>query len=213
MTRFLLSFVVTAVLLAGIPTLSQSQLPPVRERLGAKVGGVTTSGGLKSEYGNGWEATLYFTERIGRGWYLGVSIGAIYMGDLWDPTAAEEYTGIENVDSEMRVLLLSVGPQYTLGLSDSWLAYAGIEAGVYSVSMLFDTGIRAFNDSQPAHLGGNVSVGMLWRITKSWNIDLASTLHHFRTSSRANDIFYKFTGGDADPLLLEVSLGIAIDLR
>jgi len=213
MTRFFLPFVVAAVLLAGVPEPSQSQLPPVRERLGGKVGGVTTTGGLNSSYGNGWQATLYFYERIGKSWYLGVSIGAIYMGDLWDPAAAEEYTGIADINSEMRVLLLSVGPQYTLGLSDSWLAYAGLEAGVYSVSLLFDTGIQAFSDSQPAHLGGNLSLGMLWRITSNWNIDLSTTLHHFRTSSKANDIFYKFTGGDADPLLLEASIGLVIDLR
>ena len=213
MTRFFLPFVVAAVLLAGIPTPSQSQLPPVRERLGGKVGGVTTTGGLNSSYGNGWQATLFFSERIARAWYLGVSIGAIYMGDLWDPAAAEAHTGIPGIDSEMRILLLSVGPQYTLGLSKSWLAYAGLEAGVYSVSLLFDTGLQAFNDSQPAHFGGNLSLGLLWRITSSWNIDLSGTLHHFRTSSNANDIFYKFTGGDANPLLLEASIGLAIDLR
>jgi len=213
MTRFFLTFVVAAALLAGTPTPSHSQLPPVRERLGGRVGGITTTGGLGSAYGDGWQATLYFTERIGRGWYFGVSIGAIYMGDLWDPATAEAYTGFENVDSEMRILLLSVGPQYTLGLSDSWLAYAGVQAGVYSVSLLFDTGLQAFKDSQPAHLGGNLSLGFMWRITSNWNIDLSSTLHHFRTSSKANDLFYRFTGGDSDPLLLEVSAGIAIDLR
>jgi len=213
MTRFLLSFFVVAVLLAGIPTPSQSQLPPVRERLGGSLGGVSTSGGLNSEYGNGWSATLYFTERIASSWCIGVSIGAIYMGDLWDPTAAEEYTGIENVASEMRVLILSVGPQYTLGLSDSWLAWTSLEAGVYSVSLLFDTGVQAFNSSQPAHFGGNFGLGLLWSITSSWNIDLGATLHHFRTSEKTNDIFHFFTGGDADPFLLEFSAGIVIDLR
>jgi hypothetical protein len=213
MTRFLLSFVVAAVLLAGLPTPSQSQLPPVRERLGGRIGGVASTGGLNSEYGNGWGATLYFTERIASSWFVGVSIGAIYMGDLFDTTAAEEYTGFENIASEMRLLLLSVGPQFTLGLSDSWLTYAALEAGVYSVSLLFDTGIQAFNSSQPAHFGGNFSLGFLWRITSSWNIDLRGTLHHFRTSERTNDIYHFFTGGDADPFLLEVSAGIVIDLR
>lgn len=213
MTRFLLSFVVAAVLLAGFPTQSQSQLPPVRERLGGRIGGVITQGGLGATYGDGWAATLFFSERLGRGWYFDVSIGATYLGDTYNPSAAEAYTGIDGVASEMRVLLLTLGPSYTLGMGESLLAHAGLQAGVYSVSLLFDTGLQAFNDSQPAHFGGNAGLGLLWRFTSDWNIDLSATLHHFRTSSSPYDIFYFFTGGDEDPFFLEASVGLVIDLR
>lgn len=213
MTRFILPFVVAAVLLAVFPTPSQSQLPPVRERLGGRIGGVVTGGSTGDAYGDGWAATLYFDERISGGWYIGVSIGAIYMGDLYNPAAAEAYTGIDGVASDMRVLLLTIGPQYTVGLGESWVSYANLQAGVYSVSLTFDTGLQAFNSSQPAHFGGNAGLGVLWRITSSWNIDLSATLHHFRTSSSQNDLFHFFTGGDEDPFFLEAAVGVVIDLR
>jgi hypothetical protein len=212
MKHFVRAILIALLLLSVLPHLSSAQVPEVRERLGGRLGYVDTFGGFHEHYGAGWNANLYFTERLWKALFLDIRIGAIYMGDLLRPEVAENVLGIP-VDSEMRTLFFSVGPQIAWSMTERISPYFGAAVGVYSSSVIFATSIQSA-DFSDQHLGGNGSVGLLLRFTNTWNLDLNVTLHHFRTSERIGDLFYMFTGQTAeDPFMLQAAIGIAIDLR
>ena len=195
------------------PQASQAQLPPVRERIGGRLGFIVTEGQFNSAYGNGYNATLHFTEAIHVPFYLDIKIGALYLGELQRQELAETFTGIIDISSDMRILFFSVGPQYVFSAGRDWLlGYASLAAGVYSVSVLFDSGIQAFDLSQ-SRFGGNASIGTLLRFTSTWNLDINVTLHHMRTTTNIDDLFRIFTDGAVDPSIAQFAMGITIDLR
>ncbi len=210
MTKVLL--LATAFVILANVSLVNAQVPgePPRERLGARVSFTGTVGAFNDHFGNGYDFTLYFTERLGRSWYLEVRIGATYMGDLNKPEIAEELTRIEGISSEMRFTYLSLGPQYTWATSETQTLYATLGLGIYSVSMLFDTGVQAFKENDQS-FGANGGLGFLWRITTNWNIELNTTVQHLWTD--LDDLYHIFTSGDQNPWLFSVGFGIAMDLR
>ena len=213
--------VLAALFLITFTTASFGQYPPVRERLGGHVGGVATTQGLNDTFGSGYNLTLNFTERMSARWFIDINIGAIYLGDLFgkDRVAAhaDELNLIFNpvapgIMSEMRILRLSIGPQFVQPVSDTFNAYGTAGVGIYTVSILNDTGVRAY-DFSDQHLGFHLGGGMLWRITSTWNIDMNLTAHRFFTGTGPRDLFAIYTGGAEDPVLVQLSAGIAIDLR
>ena len=216
-------FVVTALGLAGallgiLPTTSYSQLPPVRERLGVRGGYIQTLDKLENSFGGGGHLTVYFNERVVNSLYVGGRISIMYLGDLQNediPVRFINTPGIvsDDIDSEMRIMFFSAGPQYVIPIADYWNAYIEGGAGIYSVSMLFDSGIAAgkFSDQ---HFGVNFGGGTMWRITETLNIDMNFTLHHFWTPKDPNKLLFFFTGqGDSNPYLLQFSTGVVLDLR
>jgi opacity protein-like surface antigen len=200
-------------LLAVLPDQSWSQLPPVRERLGLRTGYIQTLGGLQDNFGAGGHLTLHFTERTYDHLYFDLRVAAMYLGDSKHPEIAKRVTANDNTISEMRILYFSIGPNYTFDLAEYWTGYLSAGAGIYSVSILFDSGIQAY-DYSDQHFGFNGGGGILWRFTDTWNLDLGFTVHHFYTEKKRSDLFWVFTGeGAANPTLLEFSAGICIDLR
>ncbi len=212
------ALVLASVLLGILPTPSYSQLPPVRERLGVRGGYIQTFDKLKDSFGGGGHLTLHFSERAYNQLYVDFRISAIYLGDLKNKNIAVRFgnsPGIEpsDIETEMRILFFSVGPQYVIPLAEYWNAYAGAAAGIYSVSMLFDSGISA-GDLSDQHFGVNMGGGAMWRFTETLNIDMNFTLHHFWTPKDPNKLLFFFTDqGDSNPYLLQFSTGVTIDLR
>jgi hypothetical protein len=210
MTKVLLLATAFVILANVSPVNAQVPGEPPRERLGARVSFAGTVGALNDHFGNGYDFTLYFTERLRRSWYLEVRIGATYMGDLNKPEIAAERTRIEGISSEMRFAYVSLGPQYTWVTSETQTLYATLGLGIYSVSMLYDTGVQAFKENDQ-NFGMNGGVGFLWRISTNWNIELNTTVQHLRTG--VGDLYYVFTSGGQNPWLFAVGLGVAMDLR
>jgi opacity protein-like surface antigen len=202
----------TAFVILTNVSLVNAQVPgeQPRERLGARVSFTGTVGALNEHFGTGYDFTLYFTERLSRSWYLEVRIGATYMGDLNKPEIAEQRTRIEGISSEMRLAYLSLGPQYTWVTSETQTLYGTLGIGIYSVSMLYDTGVQAFKENNQ-NFGMNGGVGFLWRITTNWNIELNTTVQHLRTD--IGDLYYIFTSSGQNPWLFSVGFGVAMDLR
>lgn len=207
----LLSVVATVALAA----CAAAQGGPVKERLGGRAGYIHTFDGLNRVYGGGGNLTLHFQERISAPLYLDFRVGAVYLGDSKKPELAPLFKDAlgNPLVSQMRILFFSVGPQLVVPLSETWNGYVSVGAGIYSVSIVFNSGIQAF-DSSDQHFGGNFAVGTLWRITDNWNIDLSVTAHHLWTKRDPGDLYYVFTGqGDASPSLLQIATGLSIDLR
>lgn len=183
---------------------------PPQERLGARVSFTGTTGDLNQYFGHGYDFTLYFTERLFRTLYLDIRIGATYFGDLLIPEIGEEFTNITGIASEMRFAYLTLGPQYAADLTDTQTIYFSLGLGIFSVSMLFDTGIQAF-DLSDQHFGMNAGAGLYWRITDNWNIDVNAT---FQSVWAEEDRLYAiFAGGGRNPVTLLLGLGVAMNLR
>ncbi len=185
------------------------------ERLGLRAGFVGTSGGLHDSYGHGSHVNLYFAERVSSPWYLQIRVGSFALGDLRKPELARRFGGAgfvgPAVASDMRIQFLTGGPQYTLLVGERGTAYASLEAGVYSVSVTLDDGLLAVTVSD-SHFGANAGVGYMVRVHDGWNLDANATLHFVGTGTDLG-LFTFFTEGDNDPLLLQLSLGVTIDLR
>ncbi len=209
-------------LVITVPALAQLPGEPPRERLGARVSFVGTASDLNDHFGHGYDFTLYFTERIWASLNLDVRIGATYLGDL-----SETHTYIaknfldryqvrlgrdETISSEMRLAYLSLGPQYVWQLNDTQYVYGTLGMGIYTVSMVFDTGIQALDVSNQ-HLGGNFGGGFLWRIAGGWNIEANATAQMMWTGSDTNNFYSEFTNQGRNPLLINVGLGLVMDIR
>ncbi|MCH7548010.1 MAG: hypothetical protein IH969_00480 [Candidatus Krumholzibacteriota bacterium] len=211
MRHFLRVVFIALVLISVIPYVSIAQVPPVRERLGGRIGYVDTYGAVHEHYGGGWNANIYFTENLYKALFLDIRIGSIYLGDLLRPEVVEPIFGVS--ESEMRILFLSVGPQFAVPFGESLTGYAGASVGIYSTSVLFTSSFQTGDFSEQS-LGGNASMGLLLRFTATWNLDFNLTVHHFRSDGRTSDLFYFFTGSGAeDPVFTQWAIGVAIDLR
>ncbi len=197
--------------LRALPGIASSSLEdPNRERLGAHIGYVVSIGDLHDKYGDGYDFVLYFTERLIRTLDLHIQIGATYMGDLLDAELAERLRLLEGTTTEIRFAYLSLGPQYRWLLDDTKTLHGSFGMGIYSVTILQDTGLEAF-DVSDQHFGMNGGVGFLWRLTDSWSAEVSLIVHRLWTDSES--YFYIFTDGGSDPWLFTLGVGAALDLR
>jgi hypothetical protein len=183
-----------------------------KERVGIRFGFVAANDGLRDTFGDGWDATLFFTEKITTRLLLDIRLGAIYQGDMKTTELDDEITNIPDVVSEMRFLYFSVGPILSFPLGGPNTAYASLGFGVYSVSLLFDTGVTAF-DFSDQHLGLNGGLGISRRIATSWCVELNGTVHYFSVDTQSSDLYWTFTDGADNPLLVSVAMGVTLDLR
>ncbi|MDH3197305.1 MAG: hypothetical protein OEO21_03615 [Candidatus Krumholzibacteria bacterium] len=210
-----------ALFLVGVVSAGAFAQAPPRERLGARFGYILSAGGLRDSYGDGGNLTLHFAEHLQSGLYFQFQLGAIGMGDLQRPELAPQVGAVggkyaiflvDGIETEMRILYITVGLQYTGNLSELWTGYGGVGAGIYSVSIPWTTGVESdvFSDQ---HLGGNATIGAMFRFTRTLNLDVGATLHYFHNSASPFDLYYGFTAGDTNPLFGEIALGLVLDLR
>ena len=210
MARALLFAITLTILASSLPAAAQPPVDRPRERLGARCAFTGTLGNLNRHFGNGYDFTLFFTERVWKPLYFEVNIGATYFGDLLVPEIGEDFTNRQGISSEMRLAYVTVGPQHTSIMSETKTGYVSLGLGIYTVSMLFDTGVQAF-DLSDQHFGLSGGCGMFWRITDNWNIDVNATANMLWTDD--DDLYPIFTGGGKNPVIIAVGLGLAMDLR
>jgi opacity protein-like surface antigen len=210
MGKSLLAAVTLVVFISVVPAGAQRPGEPPRERLGARAAFAGTVTDLNDSFGNGYDFTLYFTEKIWRPVYLEIQIGATYLGDLLAPEVGERRTGIDEIASEMRLAYLTLGPQVASMVTETHTVYASLGLGIYTVSMLYDTGIQAFDESSQS-LGMNCSLGLYWRISDNWNIEVNASASALQTGDDA--LYSWFTNNGRNPLLFGAGLGVAMDLR
>lgn len=213
MNRRPVAAIVLACLVLVVPRVS-SALDEVaaKERVGVRVGGVATFDGLDDAYGGGWSLTLFFTERITRPLLLDIRLGAIYLGDLAYEDLDDELTNSPGIQGSMRILYISIGPMYGKQLGGNYTMYGSAAAGIYSVSMEFKGGLTAF-DLSDQYFGVQGGLGLQRRISGNWCIEANGTVHYFPIDKTTSDLYYAFTDGADDPLLLDIAVGLTLDLR
>lgn len=202
-----------AALLLGAPNACRAiDEIAANERVGVRVGGLSTFDGLNDAFGTGWQVTLFFTEKIKRPLLLDIRLGALYLGDLKYTQLDDDLTNSRGVQGAMRILYMSGGLMYGVPITDALTMYASAAAGLYSVSMVFDNGVSAF-DFSDQQLGFNGGLGMVRRISANWSFDASATAHYFMVEHNIHDLFYAFTDGADDPLILDFAVGVILDLR
>jgi hypothetical protein len=183
-----------------------------KERAGVRAGGVLTFDQLNEAYGGGWGLTLYFNERLTRPLFLDFRLGALYLGDLQLEQLDDALTNTPNVQGAMRLLYLTGGVVLGRPLGNGYALYGSAGAGVYSVSVVFDTGVSAF-DFSDQNLGFNGGLGLTRRISGNWCLEGNATVHYFLVDSNLDDLYYAFTDGDDSPLIVDIAVGVIVDLR
>jgi opacity protein-like surface antigen len=182
------------------------------ERLGVRVGGIVSFDGLNDLYGDGWDLTLFFTERLQSRLLLDIRLGAIYLGDLKDEDLDDALTNTPGVQGAMRILYFSVGPLLGYSLGSTYTGYGSLGVGVYSVSMQFESAITAF-DFSDQHIGFSGGLGLSRRLSTNWCAEANCTVHYSLIQEESNDLYYAFTDGAEAPLLVGIAVGLTVDLR
>lgn len=183
-----------------------------KERLGVRSGGLVTMDGLNEAYGNGWDLTLFFTERITHHLLLDVRLGALYLGELKFEHLDDELLHQSGIQGSMRILYISVGPMVGTAIGGPWSMHAAAGAGIYSVSMVFTDVLTPF-DLSDQKFGFNGGLGLARRLSGNWSIEADGTAHYFMIDEDPNDLYFAFTDGADAPLIFDVTLGLTVDLR
>ena len=183
-----------------------------KERIGVRSGGLVTMDGLNDAYGNGWDLTLFFTERLTHHLLLDVRLGALYLGELKFEHLDDTLLHQAGIQGSMRILYISVGPMFGTPIGGPWSMHAALGGGVYSVSMVFTDVLTPF-DLSDQKFGFNGGLGFARRIAGNWSIEMDGTAHYFMIEENINDLYWAFTDGADAPLLIEATLGLTLDLR
>jgi len=183
-----------------------------KERIGVRAGGLITMDGLNDAYGDGWDFTLFFTERLTHHLLLDVRLGALYLGELKFEHLDDTLLHQSGVQGSMRILYISVGPMIGNPLGGPWSMHAAAGAGVYSVSMVFTDVLTPF-DLSDQKFGFNGGLGFARRIAGNWSIEADGTAHYFTVDENIDDLYFAFTDGADAPLIFDVTLGLVLDLR
>jgi hypothetical protein len=183
-----------------------------KERIGVRSGGILTMDGLNDAYGNGWDLTLFFTERITRNLLLDVRLGALYLGELKFEHLDDLLLHQTGIQGSMRILYISVGPMVGRSIGGPYSMHLAAGAGIYSVSMVFTDVLTPF-DLSDQKFGFNGGLGFARRLAGNWSIEADGTAHYFMIEENMNDLYFAFTDGADAPLIFDVTLGLTIDLR
>lgn len=186
-----------------------------KERIGARAGGVISNDGLHDAFGDGWEFTLYFNERLTRHLLIDVHLGALNMGDI----QLEHLNNgllLPSGGTEMRILCLTLGPAVGTSIGGGYSLDASVGAGIYSVSMVFNQGLDSSltgYDTSQQKFGLTGGLGISRRLSTNWSIDANTSAHYVFIEENMNDIYWAFTDGADAPFLINITVGAVVDLR
>jgi len=183
-----------------------------KERIGFRAGGLATFDGLNTAYGDGWGLTLFFTQKVAHRFLLDFRLGALYPGALKLKELDDQITSTPGIEGSMRFLYLSVGPMLGFPVGGQYSGYLAAGLGIYSVSMTFKNSITPM-DFSDQKVGANGGLGLARRLSTNWSLDLNAVVHYIKTGHTSTDLYYSFTNGADPPVMLDISLGVAVDLR
>lgn len=198
-------------LIASVVT-SAAQPKSGREKIGIKLGYVDSNNNIDKNFGDGSAITVHFTERIKPPLFVGISIGALYLGhatvDSVRGHTAPTYIG----DANMRILFISISPTLEFDLTDSSIFYVTGGLGLYSINVLLDRTFFGFDTSQE-HFGACGAAGVYYSISDNWKLNFNFTTHFIWTDEKGTDMFYFYSDGDSDPTFREFSVGATFSLK
>jgi hypothetical protein len=183
-----------------------------KDRIGVRTGAIITSDGFNDAYGNGWDLTILYNHRVTHHFLLDFRLGALYPGDLLLEELDDELMHQTGIQGSMRLYYLSAGVMVGRSIAGGYSMDLAAGAGIYSVSMVFTNSISPYDFSQQK-FGVNGGLGLARRISTNWSLEANGTVHYFMIEENIDDIYFAFTDGADAPLLLDITLGVVIDLR
>jgi opacity protein-like surface antigen len=201
------------VLVFAANTFAQAPLEtdkdPDRERLGGRIGYVATTSDLDNSFGGGLDLALHFIHRFKKTFSVDFTLGAFYLGE----TSRDDIlvNGATASDESMRIITFTVAPMIELPVNDRTNFYMSGGVGLYTVSLLVDSGVFQF-DFTDNHVGINGGLGVLRHVTENWFLDLNIQIHKFWTSDDIDDIFFVYSDGDSNPLFYQITAGAMLRL-
>lgn len=184
---------------------------PNRERLGLRAGYAATPSDLDDAFGGGLDLSLHWIQRIKYPFGFNVTLGAFYLGSTArDDITLSTFNRLFDKVS-MRILRFTVSPMIEFNVSERTGLYASAGVGMYAVSLLVDE-VFAEADLTNNHVGVNLGAGAIQQLSENWFVELDVQLHKFWTSSDIDDMFFRYSSGDGDPLFYQASVGVMIRL-
>jgi len=213
------------VILCGTAALAQTEAEPERDtgaepekdkdpnrgRLGLRAGYVGTPSSISDAFGGGLDLSLHWIHRFKYPFAIDATFGAAYLGS----TGREDITieifrqRFDNV--AMRLLHITVAPMMEFGLGERTHLFLSAGGGLYRVSVLVDQVFSEF-DLSDSHFGVVASGGIIRQISDNWFLDASVKAHKFWTSTDMDDLFFRYSQGDGNPVFYNVSLGLMLRL-
>lgn len=189
----------------------ESKKDPNRERLGLRAGYVGTTSNLDNVFGGGLDLSLHWTQRIKYPLGVDLAVGAFYLGS----TSREDITlstfgrNFDNVS--MRVIHITLSPMVEFALAERTHLYVSAGAGLYTVSLLLD---EAFSEADLTnrHFGVLGGGGIIRQISGNWFVDASFQLNKMWTGDSNDDLFYRYSEGDSDPVFYDITIGVMLRL-
>lgn len=217
--RYLLIAVIITVYAGN--AIAQDVPPPVPEekdpnrwgeRLGGRIGYVGTSSGLDNSFGSGINASLHWIQMLREPFGFNFMLGAFAMGNTGREDITDAYFFPQNFDDvSMRIINFSLGPMAELKINDRLKLHLAGRGALYTVTLFVTRGIGS-GDSSDNHLGVNGTVGLIYRLTENWFIDLDLEGYKMFTSSDTDDLFWVYSEGDKNPFFYVVNIGVMLRL-
>jgi hypothetical protein len=217
MRSTLLVFIIALFVLplCGTPALAQPEpednKDPNRERIGLRAGYVGTTSNIGNVFGSGLDLSLHWVQRIKYPFAVDATLGAFYLGSTGREDITISIFGQRFDNVSMRVLHITVAPMIEFGLTERTYLFASLGGGLYTVSVLID---QAFSeaDLSNSHFGVVASGGIIRQISGNWFVDASFQLHKLWTDADNDDLFYRYSEGETNPVFYDITLGVMLRL-
>lgn len=209
--KTLLATVIITLLAANAIAQTDAPKDPNRERLGIRTGYVGTSSDIDNSFGGGLNLALHYIQRIKKPFAIDFTLGAFYLGSSSRVDITRLLFGPGVDDASMRIITFTVMPMIEFPLNDRTHFFVGAGGGLYTLSVLLDSGFFQ-GDVTDNHVGVNGGAGLVHRITTNWFLDATVQVHKFYTGKKLDDLFFRYSEGDEDPLFFDISVGAMLRL-
>lgn len=178
-----------------------------RERIGLRIGGLRTTGQLRSNFGSGTELELHFVEGIKPWLGIGGSFSSHNFGASKNPDKNIEYTGIDTpVELQIYSITLTVA-----AFAPWWKRITpSVEGGfgLYTISTIIEAGYFEGRrmDNQLGFYGGT---GLSVKLTESISIDTNIKYHHIISGGTEKHPTFFYSGNDRTHIF-QVTAGIIL---
>lgn len=207
------ALMIFAVLLLTADVVNTSAQPKSgREKIGIKLGYVDSNGNIDTNFGDGSAITVHFTERIKPPLFVGISIGALYLGHANVDSVEGHTEPVYIGDANMRILFISVSPTLEFEVTNSSIFYVTGGFGLYSINVLLDRTFFGFDTSQE-HFGAGAAAGLYYSVSDNWKLNFNFTTHYMWTDEKGTDMFFFYSDGDSDPTFREFSIGVSYSMN
>jgi hypothetical protein len=201
-----ISLIVCAALIL-IPAESHGQGIKGREILGLRAGGVISTGGVNTIFGNGSELEIHFIEGLNPWFGIGISLSSHNFGESSDRQKNIDYTGLDR-PVDLNIFSVTIAAIAINEIKGKWSSSLEGGFGLYTVNGIIQAGLYegTRTNNQFGFYGG---AGLLYKLTKSFFLNANAKYHFVFTGDDERHTIFFYTGEDRISYF-QIAIGIAI---